>query len=75
MTYTHRNGETEAPTRTGLYWFAGLADGRTMRRITEVQADSGETLAWNDICRSFREIEEFVGEWWGPLVPPWEEER
>lgn len=76
MTYTHRNGETTAPTAKGLYWFRGVIENYLnngiMQRPIEVINTSGEVLAWNDSMRSFREVEEFDGQWWGPIVPPWE---
>lgn len=75
MTYIHRNGEREAPAVDGLYWFKGITEslfpGETIQRPIQVLTASGETLAWNDSVLSFREINEFDGQWWGPVVPPW----
>lgn len=73
VTYTHRNGDIEPPTIEGLYWFDGTAESdEKIKRPIQVLTASGETLAWNDAVLSFREIEEFTGLWWGPVMPPWE---
>lgn len=79
-TYTHRNGETEAPTEdgfigTGRYWFKGemtSGDCGTYQIVGIVECylahvyndETGETLP-KSAC---------VGQWWGPIVPPWQSE-
>ena len=78
MTYPHRNGETEAPTVPGLYWFRSSAHSwfpeQEFQRPIHVLNTSGEALAWNDGRQSYDEIDDFVGKWWGPIVAPWESE-
>ena len=70
--YSHRTGETEAPTVPGKYWFDGIrthvsglvsvADIVTVDEDGEIDANAYWTspvLAWD-------------GKWWGPLPEPWE---
>lgn len=75
MAFAHRNGETEAPTTPGRYWFKGAMDGWTRAVFTTVVATDKGVMAWNDMSHvdSFTDISQFEGQWWGPVVPPWEQ--
>lgn len=71
--YSHRNGETQLPTIQGWYWFKGIAMGERYEGSVIV----GEAIAGN-LCvegsgeSSFGDIREWGhGQWWGPIVPPW----
>ena len=72
MTYAHRNGETEPPTVAGRYWFSGAISGWSTSEMTLVTLDCA--MAWNNRAdvESFVDIAEFVGQWWGPVLAPWE---
>lgn len=68
MNYTHRNGETDAPTVDGAYWFDGF---RTQ--------PSGNRIHVMDILKRIDGVIErhdapasWDGQWWGPIVAPWE---
>jgi hypothetical protein len=74
--YSHRNGETEAPTVAGRYWFKGKIDDRQFEYITAVtHRPTDEWMAWDDaeFIQDYVEIRRFVGQWWGPVVTPWEQ--
>ena len=81
ITYTHRNGETAAPTVPGRYWFDGTTISKNspspsvLKGTTRVIEDHGELLAWLDIWDGgqYESIEQFSGAWWGPLLAPWEQ--
>jgi hypothetical protein len=80
--YTHRNGETEAPTVPGKYWFKGRCHARDLADLTPVMVtDDPEILAYNvEILAwlpgwdggQFEDIKWFAGQWWGPVSAPWE---
>lgn len=80
--YSHRNGETEAPTADGAYWFRGKRFHRW-----NTPADSGD---WHDDTGSLLncrdgDVEPYGGywtcgrctatdgQWWGPVLAPWEQ--
>lgn len=76
MIYTHRNGETEAPTVPGRYWFRGTVDDR--RKVFLTHAKKYPSLGWmayddDERVESYIEIDRWKGEWWGPVAPPWEQ--
>lgn len=72
--YTHRNGETEPPTVEGKYWFRGsIGDVDLDAGITTVALDkTGRLMAWDFHFDMQQYMTEFAGQWWGPLVAPWE---
>lgn len=83
MIYTHRNGEAEAPTVTGLYWFrgkrrhwrGGLTEWTTdTGSLLRVHVTTGEMLPYGSYWTNGKCLQA-AGEWWGPVVAPWEEER
>jgi hypothetical protein len=71
MTYTHRNGETDAPTIGGHYWFRGQVkkpgQKRGNRRYCVIHAFGVKAEADG----RFFDFDCFSGQWWGPLVAPW----
>ncbi len=78
--YTHRNGETAAPTVPGRYWFDGTTSSRyspspnVLRGTTCIIDDHGELLAWLDLWDGgqYESVDLFSGAWWGPVSAPWE---
>lgn len=77
MTYTHRNGETTAPTVPGRYWFKGHCQGEKVKEMIPVIIENGAVCAWRPMFGDgwFENIEHFSGKWWGPITPPWESEN
>ena len=73
--YTHRNGETEAPTIPGQYWFTGHCQGEKIKEIIPVIAENNTFCAWRPVFGDgwFERSEHFNGQWWGPIVAPWEQ--
>ena len=82
MTYSHRNGETEPPTEEGWYWFDGDKcwrgeSQRSLKRPVFVEREEeGGSIYWfgadgdaDDACADGW----LEGQWWGPIVPPWEQ--
>lgn len=71
--YSHRNGETELPTEAGRYWFQGIAGGERYEGTNLV----GEALAGN-LCAEgpgeslYDDVKNWTGQWWGPIVAPWD---
>lgn len=76
--YAHRNGETALPTEPGRYWFRGTCGiSEEVANVIEVTITGGKNgglMAWSPNWSGgwHEDIEEFSGQWWGPLVPPWE---
>lgn len=80
--YTHRNGETEAPTENGWFAFDGehrnaifagkqYAQGVRESAFVLVGGDEYHRFVWDGDRHQL--IEDYVGRWWGPLTPPWRE--
>lgn len=63
----HRNGETDTPTEPGKYWFSGNFAGHLMADVISVY--SGGSVWYAD---AYDKIDNYDGQWWGPLTPPWE---
>jgi len=76
MSYMHRNGETKAPTVLGQYWFDGVCLKRNIKDLIPVIHEGGQLLAWRQFPDGgwYEDIEQFAGQWWGPIYPPWESE-
>ena len=78
MTYAHRNGETEAPTVPGLYWFRGTCELWTgiinLQMALHTIGREGRLLAWEELSQEHLPMQCFAGQWWRPIVPPWEGE-
>lgn len=75
MTYAHRNGETTPPIETGRYWFRGSIIGLDYEALTTViNVPEDGLLAWCEFDGEgwFQGIFSFNGQWWGPVVAPWE---
>lgn len=71
--YTHRNGETTAPTVPGQYWFNGRCHGATIKEMIPVIVENKVTCAWRPSFGDgwLEDIENFSGQWWGPVFAPW----
>lgn len=76
MTYTHRNGEAATPTEPGLYWFKGVAYVRKAAALFRLEHDNDGVMGWRPFGDSsdvlYANVDDFVGQWWGPVTPPWE---
>ena len=77
QTYTHRNGETTPPTVDGYYWFVGQVvkpgqvRGKHHREVGKVyafQAPAPFLISGKRVT-----VKNCAGQWWGPLLPPWED--
>lgn len=64
--YTHRNGETEPPTEPGNYWFKGV-----LLFLDSPGREREETTLIVNVSLDFV-LDKYEGQWWGPIVPPWE---
>ncbi len=79
--YGHRNGETEAPSvedliGTGVYWFRGTVtswDCGTYDVTGLVECTLAH--AYNDVCGETLDKNSYTGQWWGPIVAPWEQSQ
>ncbi len=77
MTYTHRNGEKEAPTVMGVYWFRGQYSNSEIQQNLYRLQHYPETGDW--VCvdtfgsEDTYHSHEFNGQWWGPVASPWGE--
>lgn len=80
--YNHRNGETEPPTENGWYGFDGehrnaifagkpVESGVHERALVLVDGDQYYRYVWNG--DDDQTIADYIGRWWGPIVPPWRE--
>lgn len=75
MSYSHRNGETEPPTMAGMFGFRHSAGKRGW--IVDVVERHGKFERvmdyMDDDDDSTLSIEDFDGQWWGPITGPWDE--
>lgn len=81
-TYSHRNGEPEAPTQDGTYWFQGKRFHKwsTPADFGDWREDAGSLLHIRDggiepyggywTCGNCVATD---GQWWGPVQAPWEQ--
>lgn len=78
--YSHRNGESEAPTVEGFYWLReGSNDGGVVpvawqREIRDEHGNVDIRADWiipGEIDYYVDEIDD--AQWWGPVMPPWEQ--
>lgn len=71
--YSHRNGEREAPTIDGYYWFDGeipeLNSLHPSQRRIIAEVLHGAFLS----DYQMPDVNECKGRWWGPVVPPWDD--
>lgn len=75
MTYTHRNGDTAAPTLRGNYFFRGTclrwwsaSNKRSVNVAGIVYVDEfGQPDPFNESHSG-----DWDGQWWGPVQAPWE---
>jgi hypothetical protein len=76
MNFSHKNGETEPPTRPGHYWLRGVRKHGhkriRLRHLLHVVRASHTTfeVEWGGVAMP---IELYEGQWWGPVCPPWED--
>lgn len=72
--YSHRNGESVPPTIEGLYWFKGTinryGDPQDIADLKTVEFRNGTGIIVNEEGDDF--LFEAQGQWYGPIVPPWE---
>lgn len=70
---------TANPIIPGIYWFKGTLSGKRVRSVVEVKSDGRgysywvvyfSTAAMYDTEWDWLSAAE--GEWWGPLMPPWD---
>lgn len=79
MTYSHRNGETELPTTEGHYWFLGKHSKRARdfpNRRDILHVNSGGMTKYHKPRTAYARMmpaTELIGQWWGPVPPPWED--
>lgn len=66
--YSHRNGETEPPTKEGWYWFKG----RTYDNGNASGTWFVSTVTRPVVASEEGELTDWEGQWWGPVSPPWE---
>jgi hypothetical protein len=74
MTYAHRNGETGTPTDPGKYWFNGFLSNYagTRYHIMDIVEFDDSQWVYTDMLGTSSPKEEYSGQWWGPLVSPWQ---
>jgi hypothetical protein len=78
MNYSHRNGETEPPTVPGWYWVQRVKPfiwGRVLKMDLYHDEDTEYLYVEDDEGREFRLPDAFGNDsrWWGPLMPPWDD--
>lgn len=82
MEFLHRNGETEPPTEAGLYWFKGKIrhpayahDVAALEQVEPHWSLEGyeNWIIPDEECIHF--LTDATGQWWGPVLPPWNEEQ
>ena len=75
--YSHRNGETEPPRGIGLYWFRGKIHHPDFYHTVADSIELGNRYTTGEIYYDGEEcghvMSDFEGEWWGPIVAPWDE--
>lgn len=66
--YANRNGETDAPTEAGCYWFSGTCTTYAQLEIAFMVDVTGGLVYIGD---GPYKPDVFAGQWWGPISPPW----
>ncbi len=75
QSYDHRNGETEMPTIQGWYWFRGRVDDWDESGLVKVNEpnDAFPTrIISPQWIYGWMKADSFIGQWWGPIVAPWD---
>jgi hypothetical protein len=80
--YSHRNGETEPPTEVGYFWFEGkfLASPHRVSwlpanmRVLVLERNNDTICVFEAYDGFTGVVDNFHGRWWGPLVPPREQQ-
>lgn len=69
-------GKVRQPTQDGYYWFKGTFRGLRCDDIVKLSTlpFTGRWAMPTERGGLFH-LEDFEGEWWGPLTSPWEEEN
>lgn len=69
--YAHRNGETAPPTEPGKYWF--VCD--KWRDTVDVIPSASMLMAFDPHTNRYYDVRDsrMSGQWWGPVVAPWEQ--
>jgi hypothetical protein len=71
MAYTHRNGETEPPTQQGMFGFRPSSNSEGwIVDVVEVNGRLERIMSYSD--DETMPIDEFDGQWWGPITGPWD---
>lgn len=73
-TYAHRSGEPEAPTEDGYYWFKGehIHKGGLRYPVVEIIECANRIVIPYAYDTKVAGPVRWEGQFWGPLVPPWE---
>jgi hypothetical protein len=79
-TYSHRNGETEPPTRCGDYWVSDRIDGEyyepEILHVCHYNRGSGLAVDIFDTANDnyMTPVVNVDARWWGPIeMPSWEQ--
>lgn len=72
--YSHRNGDSEPPIEAGKYWFKGGINhndyAHGVADTIELFHSGGELYYDGEECGHV--LGDFDGQWWGPVIPPWQ---
>lgn len=78
--YTHRNGERDAPTVEGIYWFKGKIhhrdyahDAAGLKSVSEHWRYEGHENWLVESEESEHPLKDAEGQWWGPIEAPWQD--
>ena len=76
--YKHRDGETESPTEPGEYWFRGEfgnkhTEGRVLVQLRYSVNGVTEYRVSEHSLHYGIEMYKCNGQWWGPILPPWDD--
>lgn len=85
--YSHRNGESEPPVEPGVYWFEGvfyyegedeLSTYYRIYVVTPIGNEDAKLWAYKFMDDNPHErgkrVDMLTGRWWGPVLPPWEQD-
>lgn len=73
--YMHRNGEMDAPTESGIYFFQGLPGSGWTEGVAEIEPHGMEDklVVWRAWVDGWDYLPQATVRWWGPIIPPWRE--
>jgi hypothetical protein len=76
--YSHRNGESEPPSVSGVYWtYNEFGNYRELTQLAIMPTEDCQVRSLS-LCGDWKTLvperaKQLGVQWWGPVAPPWDE--